>query len=61
MFVTTVVFIRKLGLLVYLFACWVFACFLLKRPMHGQEIADEIARGKGKKPSPGTISSIKKS
>jgi PadR family transcriptional regulator len=30
--------------------------FLLsKRPMHGQEIADEIARRKGEKPSPGTI------
>jgi PadR family transcriptional regulator, regulatory protein PadR len=30
--------------------------FLLsKKPMHGQEIADEIARRKGGKPSPGTI------
>ena len=30
--------------------------FLLsKRPMHGQEIADEIARRKGEKPGPGTI------
>jgi DNA-binding PadR family transcriptional regulator len=31
--------------------------FLLsKKPMHGQEIADEIAKRKGeKKPSPGTI------
>src|SRR6476469_4238142 len=30
--------------------------FLLsKKPMHGQEIADEIARRKGEKPSPGTI------
>jgi PadR family transcriptional regulator, regulatory protein PadR len=30
--------------------------FLLsKRPMHGQEIADEIARRKGERPSPGTI------
>jgi PadR family transcriptional regulator PadR len=30
--------------------------FLLsKKPMHGQEIADEIARRRGDKPSPGTI------
>jgi DNA-binding PadR family transcriptional regulator len=30
--------------------------FLLsKEPMHGQEIAEEIARRKGEKPSPGTI------
>ena len=30
--------------------------FLLsKKPMHGQEIADEIARRKGEKPSPGNI------
>ena len=30
--------------------------FLLsKKPMHGQEIAGEIARRKGEKPSPGTI------
>jgi DNA-binding PadR family transcriptional regulator len=30
--------------------------FLLsKRPMHGQELAEEIARRKGEKPSPGTI------
>jgi PadR family transcriptional regulator, regulatory protein PadR len=30
--------------------------FLLsKKPMHGQEIADEIAKRKGEKPSPGTI------
>jgi len=30
--------------------------FLLsKKPMHGQEIADDIARRKGDKPSPGTI------
>jgi PadR family transcriptional regulator PadR len=30
--------------------------FLLsKKPMHGQELADEIARRKGEKPSPGTI------
>ena len=30
--------------------------FLLSRkPMHGQELADEIARRKGEKPSPGTI------
>jgi PadR family transcriptional regulator len=30
--------------------------FLLsKEPMHGQEIAEEIARRKGDKPSPGTI------
>ena len=30
--------------------------FLLsKKPMHGQEIAEEIARRKGEKPSPGTI------
>jgi PadR family transcriptional regulator, regulatory protein PadR len=30
--------------------------FLLsKKPMHGQEIADEITRRKGEKPSPGTI------
>lgn len=30
--------------------------FLLsKQPMHGQELADEIARRKGEKPSPGTI------
>lgn len=30
--------------------------FLLsKKSMHGQEIADEIARRKGEKPSPGTI------
>ncbi|MFL6337514.1 MAG: PadR family transcriptional regulator [Nitrososphaeraceae archaeon] len=30
--------------------------FLLsKKPMHGQEIADEIARRRGEKPSPGTI------
>lgn len=30
--------------------------FLLsKKPMHGQEISDEIGRRKGGKPSPGTI------
>jgi DNA-binding PadR family transcriptional regulator len=30
--------------------------FLLsKKPMHGQEIADEIAKRKGEKPTPGTI------
>lgn len=30
--------------------------FLLsKKSMHGQEIADEIAKRKGEKPSPGTI------
>ena len=30
--------------------------FLLsKKEMHGQEIADEIAKRKGEKPSPGTI------
>ncbi len=30
--------------------------FLLsKKPMHGQEIAEEIARRKGERPSPGTI------
>lgn len=30
--------------------------FLLsKKPMHGQEISDEIGRRKGAKPSPGTI------
>jgi DNA-binding PadR family transcriptional regulator len=30
--------------------------FLLsKKPMHGQEIADEITKRKGEKPSPGTI------
>jgi len=30
--------------------------FLLsKKPMHGQELAEEIARRKGEKPSPGTI------
>jgi hypothetical protein len=29
--------------------------------MHGQETADEIAKRKGEKPSPGIISSIKKS
>ena len=30
--------------------------FLLsKKPMHGQEIAEQIARRKGEKPSPGTI------
>ena len=30
--------------------------FLLsKKPMHGQEIAEEIAKRKGEKPSPGTI------
>jgi len=30
--------------------------FLLsKKPMHGQELADEIARRKGERPSPGTI------
>ncbi len=30
--------------------------FLLsKKPMHGQEIADELAKRKGHKPSPGTI------
>jgi PadR family transcriptional regulator PadR len=30
--------------------------FLLSsRPMHGQEIADEIERRKGSRPSPGTI------
>ena len=28
---------------------------LSKKPMHGQEIADEIGRRKGVKPSPGTI------
>ena len=30
--------------------------FLLsKKPMHGQELADEIGRRKGTRPSPGTI------
>ncbi len=30
--------------------------FLLsKKPMHGQEIADELAKRRGDKPSPGTI------
>jgi len=30
--------------------------FLLsKKPMHGSEIADEIGRRKGERPSPGTI------
>ena len=30
--------------------------FLLsKKPMHGQEIAEEIAKRKGERPSPGTI------
>ena len=30
--------------------------FLLsKKPMHGQELADEIGQRKGSKPSPGTI------
>ena len=30
--------------------------FLLsKKPMHGQELADEIGKRKGEKPSPGTI------
>ena len=30
--------------------------FLLsKKPMHGQELSDEIGRRKGEKPSPGTI------
>jgi len=30
--------------------------FLLsKKPMHGQEIADEISKMKGERPSPGTI------
>ena len=30
--------------------------FLLSsKPMHGQELADEIAKRKGEKPSPGTI------
>ncbi len=30
--------------------------FLLsKKPMHGQELADEIGKRKGSKPSPGTI------
>lgn len=30
--------------------------FLLsKKPMHGQEIAEEITKRKGEKPSPGTI------
>ena len=34
----------------------VFDTFLLsKKSMHGQEIADEIAKRKGEKPSPGTI------
>lgn len=28
---------------------------LSKKPMHGQELADEIGRRKGTKPSPGTI------
>jgi DNA-binding PadR family transcriptional regulator len=28
---------------------------LSKKPMHGQEIAKEIAKRKGSKPSPGTI------
>ena len=37
--------------------------FLLsKKSMHGQELADEIAKRKGGKPSPGTnLSSTKKS
>ena len=31
--------------------------FLLsKKPMHGQEIANELAKRRGEKPSPGTIS-----
>lgn len=28
---------------------------LSKKPMHGQEIADEIEKRKGERPSPGTI------
>lgn len=28
---------------------------LSKKPMHGQEIAEEISKRKGSKPSPGTI------
>lgn len=28
---------------------------LSKKPMHGQEIADELERRKGQRPSPGTI------
>jgi DNA-binding PadR family transcriptional regulator len=29
--------------------------FLSKKPMHGQEIADELEKRKGNRPSPGTI------
>ena len=29
--------------------------FLSKRPMHGQEIANELEKRKGVRPSPGTI------
>ena len=29
--------------------------FLSKKPMHGQEIADELEKRKGMRPSPGTI------
>ena len=35
--------------------------FLLsKKPMHGQEIAEEITKRKGEKPSPGHLSGTKK-
>jgi len=30
-------------------------CLLSRRPMYGQELADEIARRRGQKPNPGTL------
>ncbi len=37
------------------FLSFLILFLLSKKPMHGQEIADEIERRKGERPSPGTI------
>jgi DNA-binding PadR family transcriptional regulator len=37
------------------FLSFLILFLLSKKPMHGQEIADEIEKRKGERPSPGTI------
>jgi DNA-binding PadR family transcriptional regulator len=37
------------------FLAFLILFLLSKKPMHGQEIADEIEKRKGERPSPGTI------
>ena len=37
------------------FLSFLILFILSKKPMHGQEIAQELAKRKGEKPSPGTI------